>query len=346
MDKEFEYDVYLSHSRHDKPQVRTLAKRLKNMGLRVWFDEWEIMPGDDVYIAIENGLEESRNLVFCMTSSAFGSEWIELERSTFIFRDPVNKDRRFIPLLLENCSIRSSMRRYAYIDGRQLDDETIDKLFRACQGKIDPDTGNKDYADWESFLTILRQAHLPRIRSSRALFGPSYEKTKRLTEVGAAIKEIYHYGQNTNIRINLIYMDIDRFSKINTKYGVGVGNEVLLTIENIIESVFYDHFSARWIGDQFITFMFDMTMDRTIKLANRLGERIQNYAWSSITPGLYVTASQGVASFKRNEESDDWIMRAQEGLRDAKKAAGNRVEKGPSKKTEEMVNRDPSFFMS
>jgi len=43
---EFQYDVFLSHNAKDKPRVRRLAERLRSAGLRVWFDEWVIQPGD------------------------------------------------------------------------------------------------------------------------------------------------------------------------------------------------------------------------------------------------------------------------------------------------------------
>ena len=42
MSDEFQYDVFLSHAKADKPAVRELAERLKGDGLRVWFDEWVI----------------------------------------------------------------------------------------------------------------------------------------------------------------------------------------------------------------------------------------------------------------------------------------------------------------
>ncbi len=56
----FNYDVFLSHNRQDKPRVRALAERLKEAGLRVWLDDWVIKPGDDIYLAIERGLEAAR----------------------------------------------------------------------------------------------------------------------------------------------------------------------------------------------------------------------------------------------------------------------------------------------
>jgi hypothetical protein len=46
MADKFSYDVFLSHNAKDKPRVRRLAERLQQVGLRVWFDEWIIKPGD------------------------------------------------------------------------------------------------------------------------------------------------------------------------------------------------------------------------------------------------------------------------------------------------------------
>lgn len=40
-----EFDVFLSHNSGDKPAVRELAEALRAHGLRVWFDEWELIPG-------------------------------------------------------------------------------------------------------------------------------------------------------------------------------------------------------------------------------------------------------------------------------------------------------------
>lgn len=97
MADEFSFDVFLSHSSRDKEVVRELAERLKRDGLRVWFDQWEIKPGDNIPSKIEEGLEHSRVLVLCISANAFGSDWSQLESGTFRFRDPLSKERRSIP---------------------------------------------------------------------------------------------------------------------------------------------------------------------------------------------------------------------------------------------------------
>ena len=56
----FTHDVFLTHSAKDKAVVRAVAERLRKDGLEVWFDEWEIRPGDSFPAKIEDGLEHSR----------------------------------------------------------------------------------------------------------------------------------------------------------------------------------------------------------------------------------------------------------------------------------------------
>ena len=112
MPDNFPFDVFLSHSSHDKSIVRPLAERLRQDGLRVWFDEWELRPGDSIPSTIEAGLEQSRVLVLCMSAQAFGSDWAQLEFGTLRFRDPLNKDRRFIPLRLDDAPTQCSLTQF------------------------------------------------------------------------------------------------------------------------------------------------------------------------------------------------------------------------------------------
>ena len=117
----FQFDVFLSHSAKDKAVVRAVAERLRKDGLKVWFDEWVLVGRVSVeptkpLAKIEEGLEHSRVLVLCMSAHAFGSDWAQLEAGTFRFRDPLNKERRFIPLRLDDALIKGSLAQFLYIN--------------------------------------------------------------------------------------------------------------------------------------------------------------------------------------------------------------------------------------
>ena len=92
----FTHDVFLSHSAKDKAVVRPLAERLRKDGR-------------------QGKAECRRQKAEILHSSffihpflrAFGSDWAQLKAGTFRFRDPLNQERRFIPLRLDDAPIKS-----------------------------------------------------------------------------------------------------------------------------------------------------------------------------------------------------------------------------------------------
>jgi hypothetical protein len=142
MDAGFRFDVFLSHSTKDKAVVRPLAERLRKHGLKVWFDEWVLKPGDSIpakidppslrsYGRIEEGLEHSRVLacpaattsrmrMLCLSANAFGSDLAQTrlthyQQSTLNHQPtgaPLNQERRFIPLRLDEARIRGSLAQF------------------------------------------------------------------------------------------------------------------------------------------------------------------------------------------------------------------------------------------
>jgi small GTP-binding protein len=147
MDKQFPFDVFLSHSAKDKAVVRALAERLRKDGLRVWFDAWEIQPGDSIPAKIEEGLERSRVLVLCMSAHAFGSDWAQLESYTFQFRDPLNKERRFLPVRLDDAPIKGSLAQFLYINWLPADrEQEYTRLLEACRSPVKPATAGAEAA--------------------------------------------------------------------------------------------------------------------------------------------------------------------------------------------------------
>src|SRR6185436_15993366 len=84
----FEFDVFLNSSAEDAPVARALSERLQKDGLRVGFDGSRE--------SVEKALESSRTLVLLLSASALRSECVSMVGQTFRFRDPLNKERRFV----------------------------------------------------------------------------------------------------------------------------------------------------------------------------------------------------------------------------------------------------------
>ncbi len=75
-----EYDVFISHASEDKDDVvRPLAVSLKDQGLRVWYDEFELRIGDSLRRKIDAGLANSKFGVVVLSKSFFGKGWTNYE---------------------------------------------------------------------------------------------------------------------------------------------------------------------------------------------------------------------------------------------------------------------------
>jgi hypothetical protein len=141
MEKSFEFDVFLSYSSRDETRVRRVAEALKRAGLRIFFGGDSVEPGRDIYLKIEEGLERSRIFLLFLSRAALESQWVNLERSTALYRDPTNQAGRFVPVLLEDCAIPEVIERFRRIDYRVETGEAWEALLAAVKGESPPSGG-------------------------------------------------------------------------------------------------------------------------------------------------------------------------------------------------------------
>jgi Domain of unknown function (DUF1883)/TIR domain len=78
--EEREFDVFISHASEDKEEiVRPLAISLQNLGLSVWYDEFELKIGDSLRRKIDMGLAKSRFGIVVLSKNFITKGWTNYE---------------------------------------------------------------------------------------------------------------------------------------------------------------------------------------------------------------------------------------------------------------------------
>lgn len=87
------YDVFISHASEDKASfVRPFANHLKDNGLKVWYDEFELKIGDSLRRKIDYGLANSRFGIIILSDSFFNKEWPQRELDGLFAREVDNEN--------------------------------------------------------------------------------------------------------------------------------------------------------------------------------------------------------------------------------------------------------------
>ena len=110
--------VFVSHSSKDKPFVRRLSEDLLDLGVPIWFDDWEIAPGDSIIERVYSGLDASDALLVVLSQESVKSRWVSEELSVAVMRRLSADDIRVIPVLLQDCAIPTPLKHIKYSDFR------------------------------------------------------------------------------------------------------------------------------------------------------------------------------------------------------------------------------------
>ncbi|MHC4244526.1 MAG: toll/interleukin-1 receptor domain-containing protein, partial [Planctomycetota bacterium] len=113
-----QYHTFLSYNREDKAIVEELAHRLKQAGIRVWLDKWNLMPGTSWQPAIEEALAVCNTCTVCIGPSGLGP-WQNEEMRAAIRRRVNDKSGEFrvIPVLLPGTQRPERSRLPTFLSG-------------------------------------------------------------------------------------------------------------------------------------------------------------------------------------------------------------------------------------
>jgi len=131
-----------------------------------------------------------------------------------------------------------------------------------------------------------------------------------------------------NIRPTLITVGIDKFKSINASHGAMVGDSLILTVARRLQRHIGENDTlARVGGDQFCILL---QSEQTSQHIAALAERIRRSLRSPITMAgreIVLTASLGIATYDRQEDTANGMLNASESaLYEAKRSGTDRVE--------------------
>jgi len=93
-----EYDVFVCHASEDKAFVEPLAQALRDKGLKVWYDRFELKLGDSLRQKIDHGLANSRYGVVVLSGAFFKKNWPQSELDALATRQNAEGRKVILPI--------------------------------------------------------------------------------------------------------------------------------------------------------------------------------------------------------------------------------------------------------
>ncbi|MFO7951654.1 MAG: GGDEF domain-containing protein [Bacillota bacterium] len=138
-------------------------------------------------------------------------------------------------------------------------------------------------------------------------------------------QKIHAYANRHEIPLSIVMADIDHFKTINDRYGHFFGDRVLKEFASLlIASCRSEDMAARFGGEEFIILLMHASAKEGFCHAERIRSKVEAHLIGE--NNLKITASFGVASMEKDEDTETLMRRADDALYKAKDKGRNRVE--------------------
>jgi hypothetical protein len=111
--------VFLCHSSGDKERVRELYWKLRTDGVRCWFDEVDLRPGDDWDREITRAIKKSKYVLVCLSKASISKSGYvqrEIKKALDVADEQPEGVAYLIPVRLEECEVPDRMSRWQWVD--------------------------------------------------------------------------------------------------------------------------------------------------------------------------------------------------------------------------------------
>ena len=136
------------------------------------------------------------------------------------------------------------------------------------------------------------------------------------------LEEMHRYGRPFGI----LFMDIDRFKKINDTHGHDIGDKILIMVSNtFIQNVRASDIVGRWGGEEFLAIIPNINEEQLYSTANKLRVLVEQSGFSLYSDIVQVTVSIGATLAQPKDTTETLLERADKLLYYSKATGRNRV---------------------
>ncbi|MCR9199122.1 MAG: diguanylate cyclase [Planctomycetaceae bacterium] len=134
----------------------------------------------------------------------------------------------------------------------------------------------------------------------------------------------YHNHEGAR-SLSAIFLDVDKFKKINDTHGHNAGDQVLVDLTRLLQHETYSgEVIARYGGEEFVVLCPDTDLEAAVRRAERLRDAITKSSIGGIS-GLSVTSSFGVSTAHVGDTVQTLLERADACLYRAKETGRNKT---------------------
>jgi hypothetical protein len=99
------HDAFICYSHADKKFAQKLANDLSARGIKVWFDEFEMLPGESLHERIEQGILKSSWFLIVLSPNSVQSNWCKKELYSALQIEFERDNVYVIPVIHRACTI-------------------------------------------------------------------------------------------------------------------------------------------------------------------------------------------------------------------------------------------------
>lgn len=125
--------VFLSYSSKDSNKARRLAQDLRSAHVDVWFDEFELKPGDPLLTSIRTAIEGASHLLVLISENSASSSWVQNELKEAFIRHGAAGSPTIIPIRIDGSPVPAFLQSVLYVDLREHYEAGFAALLRALE---------------------------------------------------------------------------------------------------------------------------------------------------------------------------------------------------------------------